>query len=546
MLTNKIYRFSSLLLISLCVASAIYILFSSLYQIASGSPYESFLAFSIILFVVLFFLRKQTDFGTNQQSDFPTITLLILGVTLIFYRSTTYAFSFDDMVFHLPAGHYFGSVWLFKNFMPMNFPTFLYPLLQIPYSFLVDLLGLRAAILLLSTLQLFWFVSLAKRFALVIFPNDQAKRAIVSLLFFALYFIPELVATHVTFSSDFYSVLFALEVTYAWISKKNFGWMGLMMLMAIFAKQSSGLFLIPVFAYFVLSRLKTISLRQLVGVLPIVLSIAFYHLILFANTGNPLAFLLNGIFKSPLYPIDNFRDMRWGPVGLLEIFVWPAVGNLTMRFNELTSAFKTKYFALLFSLAYLGSAAAFIKTRKVIYLVLFASYVFWAWQSGYGRYHLAFLTIASVLLLQEFKRKIPEFENKVIFVFTGLVAVVALIAFRIDVGQRGFILEKYFPPKISPYYLNQFQNGLSLYGQDRFYDLYLSTAGETHGTKSIVVSARGQATFDAFLLNRYEGIAVYQKLSSEDKERILAHESISDRIKMNLESPEPSLFIDGD
>ncbi len=544
MLTSKIYRFSSLFLISLIAASAIYILLGSLFQFVFQMPFESIVVFALIFLVVRFLLRKQIILDSHKQSDLPTIVMLILGIILIFYRSTTYAFSFDDMVFHLPSGHYFGSIWLFKNFMPMDFATFLYPLLQVPYLFLVELLGLRAAILFLSTFQLLWFVGLSKRFALVIFPNKPKMRVSISLLFFVLYFIPELVATHVTFSSDFYSVLFALEASYAWMTKKSFGWMTFTILLAVFVKQSSGLFLLPIFVYFVITRLKTISLRDLLGVFPLVLSIAFYHIVLFISTGNPLAFLLNGIFHSPLYPIDNFRDMRWGPFGFMQIVIWPVVGNLTDRYSELTQKFKSKYFFALLSVFYIASAWVFVRTKKLVFMVLFSSYVFWAWQSGYGRYHLALVAIASVLLLNDFRKNIPKLGIRAIFVTTALVTVVSLVTFRIDVGQRGFVLEKYFPPKVSPYYLSQFQKGLELYGQDKFYDTYLELSIETYDTSSIIVSPRGHATFEAFLLNRYENKPVYLKLTPEDSVRILASERVSSKIKENLKPLEPSLLID--
>ena len=55
----------------------------------------------------------------------------------------------------------------------------------------------------------------------------------------------------------------------------------------------------------------------------------------YAETGNPLFPFFNSIFHSPLYPLENFKDNRWGYRKAYEIFIFPVVTLLDKsRTNE--------------------------------------------------------------------------------------------------------------------------------------------------------------------------------------------------------------------
>jgi hypothetical protein len=55
----------------------------------------------------------------------------------------------------------------------------------------------------------------------------------------------------------------------------------------------------------------------------------------FLQTGNPIFPFYNKLFHSVQYPIQNFKDERWGPRALHEIFIYPVVTFLdNSRCNE--------------------------------------------------------------------------------------------------------------------------------------------------------------------------------------------------------------------
>jgi hypothetical protein len=117
-------------------------------------------------------------------------------------------------------------------------------------------------------------------------------------------------------------------------------------------------------------------------------------------TGNPIFPLYNKVFQSPLYPLFNGWDNRWGGYGIWEIAAWPVL----MFFEPVRTSELPVYSGRL-SLAFIVSFACLFFVRKldgrirtIIFVILLGS---WAWSltMGYIRYGLYLELLSGILLI---------------------------------------------------------------------------------------------------------------------------------------------------
>lgn len=523
-----------------CILGSVpYLGVSTLFQLIFRQPFESlFLYAAFVALCAVLLVRQSREFWdfTAFRFRWNILFLLGLGLVVVLYRSPIYFHAIDDFVFHMIAGYYAGNLWSGNTFLPMDFGTYPFPLLQTMYYFFIDSIGIRASLFLFNLSKLFWFVHLNLRFRTLLFPQEKKKRIFVDLLFIFLYFLPEITLTHVTFMSDFYSVLFALEVLYLYLRKSSVGWMSIMMMLALFVKQSSGIFLLPLFAYFFFSRVRQIKANDIVLVSAFALPILVFHLATYIFTGNPLSFLLNSIFQSPLYAANNFRDGRWGPQGPLSALTWPVIFFRSSRYIEFWENMRLRaFFASFVALPYMLTIVALIKKRTLLLMIMLFSYVFWAFFSGYGRYHVAMSSVSIILLLWEFRKRLPRISGEIkTAVIIGVFSAICFLSVKNDYALRNFIIQGMRPPTVSPYLFQLYKEGLGLIGKDRYRDIYESTKKSYAGYDAILIHGRGVSTFYAFLANKYENKPVIAALSEKQASAILESPKISPLLKENL------------
>jgi hypothetical protein len=81
---------------------------------------------------------------------------------------------------------------------------------------------------------------------------------------------------------------------------------------------------------------KTAFRALIAGAVAFIFPILPYTAYVYAITGNPTFPLFNKIFKSPLWPIENVFDGRWGPKGTMETLIWPfKIWQVPERVSEL-------------------------------------------------------------------------------------------------------------------------------------------------------------------------------------------------------------------
>ena len=145
-------------------------------------------------------------------------------------------------------------------------------------------------------------------------------------------------------------------------------------------------------------RATTFVVALIVGLLPA----APYLLYAYTSTGNPVYWTFNSIFKSPYYPDENFKDLRWGPQNWVQVLLWPLhiILHPTERVSEL-SIWPQIYLMV----GYLGGIYVIIKTWKEHYTrkatlfaaLFFAFVLLWLKSTGFPRYAILCEMMAVVL-----------------------------------------------------------------------------------------------------------------------------------------------------
>jgi hypothetical protein len=128
------------------------------------------------------------------------------------------------------------------------------------------------------------------------------------------------------------------------------------------------------------------------------LPMAPHTLLLWWTTGNPVFPHFNALFRSPLFPPFDVRDVRFGPESRLQAFVWPVVSALQPeRLSELGRTSGR------LALGFLGSVVALLVPHRdrrlsgLAALVILGS-LLWSLASGIHRYGL-FAELAGGLVL---------------------------------------------------------------------------------------------------------------------------------------------------
>lgn len=521
------YIFSSLILINLIAL---------IKETELIKEYLIFIHLSIFI-ISIFFLRKlkKVIFREKINLSIFNFSLLFLGLIIVIYRSIIYFHAIDDFVHHMITGYYAYDIWVTKNFFAT--PTvYWFPLMQISFYPLLEFIGIRLTLFFLNLIQLIWFLNLNYRFNIKI--NKSKSFFYVNLFFIFLYFLPELIITHGTFMSDFYTVLFALETFYFFYFSKDKIFAYILAFITILTKQSTGFFTLPILIYLSFKNLKNINKKQILFLFLIISS--FYFFRSYIELRNPLGLLYNNIFKSPLgdYITPKQADSRFGPLNLIELFYWPFLRYFTSRNIEFLTLNKFTFlvYPLFTFIPYTYGIIKSFKTKKFIYFLFTISFFIWGWISGNGRYQIAMTSLMWIFILkEEFKNN--SFNNillsNIILIFFSLLFFSTIWN---DYAWRPFILNKFFPPKVNSYFLNLTKESFKYIGKDRYIDFFNSLKKNPINYDAIILYNRGVQTYYAFLLNKYLDIPIYNFIEKNKESEIFKNRNkVSKNIINSLE-----------
>ena len=523
------------ILISLLTANLFYLVAISVFPII-GIDF-SLPTYILILFFCLFFLKKYTFKYFYTKYSFFSLFLFILLLFMIFIKFPLYYPNHDGMAYHLMAGEYAFNIWGNNNFMPMHLFTYSFPLVQMINSFLINIFGIRFSSLLIFILLSLWFVSLHARLQDLV--RVKINKLVLSAFFILIPFIPYIVATHGSFMADYFSIILVLEALYLFISKqKDKTFAAIVSLLAIFVKLSTSVFIIPVFVYFFIKNQKHIK-KKIVAFFFIAFLI--FSIRLYIETGNPFPGLFNSYFKSPLYALSNFKDMRWGPSGFFEVLIWPIYGQFTSRFGEIEiSKVPLIFFSILSAIGYLGSIIMLFLKRKMEYLIIIFCYLLWSIFTGYSRYFIPLNILAILFLIIDLKlTKIKfvkkylksKYLNKYKYIFLLLIVIFALTSFKTDFAWRPYPSLRTF--ENNKIYFDEYRKGLSYIYKDNPLNIAESIERDFEGYDAIMPVYRGAVTFYSYLA-QINGLSIIKGITKQEYYEIIKSNKVGSKIKENL------------
>ncbi len=147
---------------------------------------------------------------------------------------------------------------------------------------------------------------------------------------------------------------------------------------------------------------------------------------LYRETGSVVFPVLNGIFKSAYWPLDNGWDPRWGPKGLFEKLLWPLLVTFEpARMSELA------VYSGRISFGFCAALIGLVVVRKVPQLrelccLVVAAALLWSASTGYIRYAFYLEVISAITIIALAARLVSKDRAalKIIGTALGLVLLV--------------------------------------------------------------------------------------------------------------------------
>lgn len=143
-------------------------------------------------------------------------------------------------------------------------------------------------------------------------------------------------------------------------------------------------------------------------------------------------------------------------------------------------------------------------------------------------------SIIWIFIVKEIISYLPVINIKFSILLYVVFGLFSISSFRNDFALRGFILEKFYPPKISDYFKDRFIEGIKYIGKDRYIDIYSSLKNFYSGFDSISIVGRGDSTYYAFIAHKYINIPVFSSITNDQYNKIIYSNNINNRLKQNL------------
>jgi hypothetical protein len=161
-----------------------------------------------------------------------------------------------------------------------------------------------------------------------------------------------------------------------------------------------------------------------------------YSVYMYRETANPLFPLYNKIFASPLWPLANLYDGRWGPKTVAEMLYWPVrVAFDATRIGELGVYSGRISLALIASVVCLIVAWRNPRLRALALATISGVYLWGAVLTGYARYSVFVEVLGGVTLVSFFAWLWSHRSSKASRVVPNAFAALLLILTVVQVGR---------------------------------------------------------------------------------------------------------------
>lgn len=513
-------------------------LISNIFMLAIGSIFTR--AFSnslyanithIFLFIfTLYLFKPYLPLFKTKLNKYGIILFLFFLIPILIRFPLIYP-TFDDLAFHFIAGDYSINTWSGGNFLPMSWGTYYYPVVDMLYTPFLHVVGIRFTIFLYYLLVSIWLISIYSR--LYLLAQSKTAKLLLTVIFLVTPFIPHLIATHGTLMTDYISLVIILESLYLFLSpNKNKTFAVIVSIVAILAKQSTAIFIFPIYAYYYYLHRRNI---QWMYILLFLFPALAYFVRLYIETGNPLFNLYNAYFKSSLYPINNFKDSHFGPTNLKESLSWPITGQFNAeRFGQGYVAIYTKIlFSPIYIIAFMSAIIMFIREKSLKYALILFSYIMWVYVSGYSRYYIPITVVVLIIILFDLKLKdtiINKLSPNFITILLVTIGILVLSSLKTDFSWRPFpsIASKSIQP-----YLRAFKGGYPYVFKDTIQNFASYQSVDFSDYEALVVIQRGNSTFYSYL-GYLNGLVIVDAITNKVADNINNDNKISEKIKDNL------------
>lgn len=221
-----------------------------------------------------------------------------------------------------------------------------------------------------------------------------------------------------TYMVDLFGIPFALELLKILLfqdteKRQNHVYAAFLCGMLFCMKMTNIVYVFPLLCIYLYRYRKQITIKDFaISFFTAVLPVCVYLIYNIAETGNPVFPYYNKLFQSVYFPIENFKDMRWGPESIKDYLFWPVY--LLFRPDYRQSEIPNKWtigsigiwMAVIWKLATIITRKRNLKKTKhyeqmtVLCLVFVISYVLWILTTGHIRYFILGYIIGGIVLIQ--------------------------------------------------------------------------------------------------------------------------------------------------
>ncbi|MFH1244031.1 MAG: hypothetical protein V1487_00445 [bacterium] len=498
-------------------------------EIIIAEEYGLLARLGLMVFSLIWLSRYYREFKVKIEGI--ELGLLAFYLIPILIRFPLVYPTHDDLAYHFMAGDYASRVFHDNNFMSTAWGSYFYPAVDLGYTWFLKILGIRWTIALLYLIISIWLTSIASRWRAI--AKNRLQKFLLLVVFMVLPYVPHQIATTGTLMVDYFALVIVLEATYLATAKTtNKTLAALTMGMAILIKQSAGIFVLPIFLYYLWQNRRKIN--WLIVILAAGVS-SLYFVRLYLETGNPVMGLYNGIFQSPLFPLSNFTNRIFGPQNIWQMTVWPIIGQFSDRFGEgMVAPIAKVFFAPLPILGYVGTMIMSWRTKSWQYVSVVLSYFLWSVLTGYSRYYLALNAIAVIMLVGEI-RHIPKWFSglgKKRYVILAIIAIGGASSLKTDLSWRPNPSIR--TPAANAYFLEKYREGLLLLGRDTVGASSLEYRKIFEDNEAVIMVYRGPVTYVAYMAY-LNGLPVVSGVTTSQYDSLLSSKKISPNIKNNLQ-----------
>jgi hypothetical protein len=423
-----------LLLISLWAWSTDIVDIACYYCHYHYSPIEGGIA-SVIIFLPLAYClcisflkyfelqKKDIKITTDQLKEFALLVVVFLPIVYLNYERIMFPDAdYDVQAYHMFL-HTLNRLDNLRNFNMVGTAgggTYFFTLPYKMYSVFRVLLGYRMGTIFNTFLLFFIYVSVydfLKQFVVTFLPERIPVFFIVLSALFIIFADNTLFNLN-SYKIDSFGVPLLLELVnilfFKPLHEKNKTVINLYFFiiasLIITYKLTYLPYVLIIGVFFLIRNYKTyVSDKKLV--LFFLLTLLFpsiYLLYNYSETLNPIFPFYNKIFKSPLYPIQNFKDERWGPKNVWEFFTYNIITisqpQRTGEYNFFSVRLLTEYLIIFGGIGTLVYNKFSIKDngiKAMLYLSLIAILCNYSliYTTGYYRYGIFIEVIFGILLI---------------------------------------------------------------------------------------------------------------------------------------------------